>query len=101
MRKLSRFGWLSLLPGNAGGSVLIVVALTLAACSSPTEGGSGTILRLGYFPNITHATAIVGVERGIFEDALGDEVTLEARSFNAGPDVVEAIFSGALDASYI
>jgi NitT/TauT family transport system substrate-binding protein len=28
-------------------------------------------------------------------------VTLTAQAFNAGPDVVEAIFSGALDASYI
>jgi NitT/TauT family transport system substrate-binding protein len=81
--------------------MVVLLAVGLAACSPTVEGGSGTVLRLGYFPNITHATAIVGVERGIFADALGEEVTLDARSFNAGPDVVEAIFSGALDASYI
>jgi NitT/TauT family transport system substrate-binding protein len=79
----------------------LALALGLAACSSTVEGGSGVVLRLGYFPNITHATAIVGVERGIFAAALGQDVTLDARTFNAGPEVVEAIFSGALDASYI
>ncbi|HEX9260374.1 MAG TPA: ABC transporter substrate-binding protein [Acidimicrobiales bacterium] len=58
-------------------------------------------LRLGYFPNITHATALVGVESGIFAEALGDEVTLETQTFNAGPRTVEALFARALDATYI
>ena len=58
-------------------------------------------LRLGYFPNVTHATAIVGVENGIFQDKLGSDVTLTTQTFNAGGDVVEAIFNGGLDASYV
>ncbi|MDQ1443758.1 MAG: sulfonate transport system substrate-binding protein [Acidimicrobiaceae bacterium] len=59
-----------------------------------------TTVRLGYFPNITHATAIVGVESGIFTTALGRN-KLETQTFNAGPAAVEALLSGALDASYI
>ena len=51
-------------------------------------------LRLGYFPNVTHATAIVGIDEGIIEEALDDNVTLKTQFFNAGTDVVEAIFSG-------
>src|SRR5262245_55669477 len=58
-------------------------------------------LRLGYFPNITHAPALVGVGAGIFERTLGDGVTLETQTFNAGPEAVEALFAGALDASFI
>jgi NitT/TauT family transport system substrate-binding protein len=58
-------------------------------------------LRLGYFPNITHAPAVVGVEKGIFAEKLGTGVTLETKTFNAGPAAIEAIFSGALDATYI
>jgi NitT/TauT family transport system substrate-binding protein len=58
-------------------------------------------LRLGYFPNITHATAIVGVEDGIFKKALGDNVKLETKTFNAGPAAVEALFSDAVDITYI
>ena len=41
-------------------------------------------LRLGYFPNVTHATAIVGIDEGIIEDALDDNVTLKTQFFNAG-----------------
>ena len=58
-------------------------------------------LRLGYFPNITHAPAIVGVEKGIFAEKLGADVKLEPKTFNAGPAAIEAVFSGALDATYI
>ena len=58
-------------------------------------------LRLGYFPNVTHATALVGVEQGIFAEALGDDVTLETSTFNAGPEAIEALFAGAIDATYI
>ncbi len=58
-------------------------------------------LRLGYFPNVTHATALVGVEKGIFADALGDDVTLETSTFNAGGEAVEALFADAIDATYI
>ncbi len=49
------------------------------------DGTTGTpvTLRLGYFPNITHATGLVGVRLGIFADALGSGVRLEAKNFNA------------------
>ena len=78
-----------------------------AACGAATTRGSGAAagkpvtLRLGYFPNITHAPAIVGVEKGIFAEKLGSDVKLETKTFNAGPAAIEAIFSGALDATYI
>jgi NitT/TauT family transport system substrate-binding protein len=58
-------------------------------------------LRLGYFPNVTHAPAIIGVDTGLFETALAGTATLETSTFNSGTEVVEAIFSGALDASFI
>jgi sulfonate transport system substrate-binding protein len=85
--------------------LLIALPLVLAACSGASgAGGSGSesvTFRLGYFPNVTHATAIVGVEQGIFQDKLGAGVALQTQTFNAGGDVVEAIFNGGLDASYV
>ena len=62
---------------------------------------SDVALRLGYFPNVTHAPAIIGVDTGLFADALGSTATLETSTFNSGTEVVEAIFSGAIDASFI
>jgi ABC-type nitrate/sulfonate/bicarbonate transport system substrate-binding protein len=41
-----------------------------AAGATTTTSGEKVTLRLGYFPNVTHATALVGVENGIFADAL-------------------------------
>jgi NitT/TauT family transport system substrate-binding protein len=58
-------------------------------------------VRVGYFPNITHAQAVVGVADGAFRRALGDSVTLETRVFNAGPSVIEALFAGQIDLAYI
>ncbi|MFE9688313.1 ABC transporter substrate-binding protein [Micromonospora sp. NPDC005806] len=76
---------------------------TTAACGGDADAGSSgpVTLRLGYFPNITHAPAVVGVEKGIFAEKLGTGVKLQTTTFNAGPAAIEALFSGALDATYI
>ena len=86
---------------------LIVAALLLAAAActnvssaSPSDDAPLT-LRLGYFPNLTHATALVGVANGIFTKDLGSNVTLQTKTFNAGPAAVEALFSNSLDITYV
>lgn len=89
----------------------LLAAVALAGCGSDSskdakagsvDNGTGKVtLRLGYFPNITHAPALVGVEKGIFAEKLGPDVTLQTSAFNAGPAAVEAIFNGAIDATYI
>ncbi len=95
---------------------LLAFTVIGAACGSDSSGSgqdskkhSGAVdrsqqkvtLRLGYFPNVTHAAAVAGVEKGIFAEKLGANVTLEPKTFNAGPAAVEAIFSDAIDATYI
>jgi NitT/TauT family transport system substrate-binding protein len=92
----------------AATSLVALLTLTAAACGGSSDAKSTdssgpeapTTIHLGYFPNLTHATAIVGVENGIFASKLGDD-TLETSLFSAGPAAVEALFSGALDATYI
>ena len=85
--------------------VLLAVVLALAAtgCSDDANGAGGdaTTLRLGYFGNVTHAVPLLGVEQGVFAKALGDDVTLETQTFNAGPAAIEAIFAGSLDLAYL
>jgi NitT/TauT family transport system substrate-binding protein len=73
-----------------------------ATRAQPTTSGpaDGAALRLGYFPNLTHATAIVGVEKGFIADALGG-TKLETRTFNAGGDAITALFGRSIDATYI
>jgi NitT/TauT family transport system substrate-binding protein len=69
--------------------------------SSTTASTEPVTLRLGYFPNVTHAPALIGIEGGIFQKKLASNVTLETKSFNAGPDVVTGLFADQLDASFI
>lgn len=78
-------------------SAALLAALVVAACGG---GSSEPSLRLGYFPNITHAAALVGVSDGIFARQLG-ATKLETFTFNAGPAAIEALLSGSLDASYV
>ena len=69
--------------------------------ASPTARTEPVTLRLGYFPNITHAPALIGVKDGTFKEELGELVTLETKTFNAGPSVIEALFAGEIDISFI
>ena len=81
-----------------------VVVTVVAAAGSPASAAKSTepvTLRLGYFPNVTHAAAIVGMEGGIFAKKLGSGVDLKLKTFNTGTEALAAFQAGALDASYI
>ncbi len=89
-------------PADTGGSGTTAASGGDTTAAGDTEpSGEAATLRLGYFPNVTHAPAIIGVETGLFEEALGPNVTLELHTFNSGTEVVEAMFAGGLDASFI
>ena len=76
------------------------LALTGCAPASGAATEQVTEVRLGYFANVTHAPALIGLSEGLFEDSLGD-VALQTEVFNAGPAAIEALSAGAIDATYI
>ncbi|MET9310381.1 ABC transporter substrate-binding protein [Kribbella sp. NPDC003505] len=87
------------------------LALTVAAAGCSRADGNETApaandkgpaaeLRLGYFPNVTHAAALVGLGNGLFSKELGS-TKLVPTKFNAGPEAVGALLGGSLDASFI
>ncbi|MFG3100955.1 aliphatic sulfonate ABC transporter substrate-binding protein [Streptomyces sp. NPDC048182] len=57
-------------------------------------------VRIGYFPNLTHATALVGVQEGLFQKELGG-TTIKSSTFNAGPSEIEALNAGSIDIGWI
>jgi len=63
--------------------------------------GAQTVIRVGAFPNMTHPQAMVGKNNGWFDQAMGPQVKIEWKSFNAGPSAIEALFAGAIDMTYI
>lgn len=82
-------------PGAAGTTESAAATTGAASSSGPVT------VRLGYFPNLTHAAAVVGVANGTFKDALGPNVTLDIKTFNAGPSLIEALFAGEIDLGYV
>jgi NitT/TauT family transport system substrate-binding protein len=102
---------LSMKPARAlrSGALAVVAVVVLAgavACGSSDDDRSGdrpgtaSTLRLGYFPNVTHATPVVGVAKNFFGKRLGS-TKLETQTFNAGPAEIEALLGGDLDAGFI
>ncbi len=83
--------------------ILAATAVVLAvSCGGLRRSEPGPqVVRVGYFPNITHSQALVGLARGDFQRSLGSDVTIEPTTFNAGPSVIEALFGGELDLAYI
>ncbi|MFE2285278.1 sulfate ABC transporter substrate-binding protein, partial [Streptomyces sp. NPDC059443] len=63
-----------------------------AADVASTDGKklSATEVRVGYFPNLTHATALVGIQEGLIAKELG-ATTIKPQTFNAGPSEIEAL----------
>jgi NitT/TauT family transport system substrate-binding protein len=89
--------------------------LTLAACGYGSESkddntakvaaGAKKIdgldsVKIGYFGNLTHATALVGNQKGFFQKELGATKASYA-TFNAGPSEIEALNSGSIDIGWI
>jgi NitT/TauT family transport system substrate-binding protein len=57
-------------------------------------------VKIGYFPNLTHATALVGVQEGLLQKELGG-TEIKASTFNAGPSEIEALNAGSIDIGWI
>ncbi|HJV99491.1 MAG TPA: ABC transporter substrate-binding protein [Arthrobacter sp.] len=89
-----------------GGGVAVASAVssnspsTSSAEAAAPAGNPAAELRLGYFGNVTHAPALVGVSQGYIAKELGD-TKLTTQVFNAGPAAIEALNAGAIDATYI
>jgi len=78
----------------------LCLAICINGLSLPgVEAGETRSLRLGHFPNITHAQALYAKAGGHFERKL--ETPIKWSSFNAGPTAIEAIFTDAIDASFV
>ncbi|WP_409238183.1 aliphatic sulfonate ABC transporter substrate-binding protein [Streptomyces sp. PA5.6] len=97
-------------------AALPLLALTLGACGygsdSSDEDGKAKVaegakkiedldaVKIGYFPNLTHATALVGNQEGLFQKELGGTEAKYAQ-FNAGPSEIEALNAGSIDIGWI
>ncbi|MBI1828497.1 MAG: ABC transporter substrate-binding protein [Thaumarchaeota archaeon] len=95
--------------GIAVGIILIVIAINFVSPVSITDRSNFTdtisinvtkTVRIGYFPNINHAQAVIGLGNGDFQKELRD-IKVETQVFNAGPSAIEALFANRVDVTYV
>src|SRR3954451_7485693 len=80
--------------------------VTAAVLVFAVSGNAETVLRVGHFPNITHAQGLVAHNlsrqgKGWFEARLGPGTRIEWFVYNAGPSAMEAIFAQSIDLTYV
>ena len=81
--------------------IIIIAVLNiffLTSCSSPKNEN---MLRLGFMPNVTHATALVGIEKNIFQDELGENIKFKPVHFIVGNSIIDAFITSQIDIAYI
>src|SRR3979409_498315 len=74
-----------------------VVVLWTYIASTPSD----SVLRLGYFPNVTHAQALYGIPTGFFQSVLQPDVTLEPMAFNAGSTAIASLLANRVDVIFV
>ncbi len=94
-------------------TALAALALALLPACARSSATGGTVdqvaaggdapaaVRLGYFPNLTHAPALIALHEELFAEELAPLVEIQPLVFNAGPDAVSALFGDSLDIAYI
>jgi NitT/TauT family transport system substrate-binding protein len=79
---------------------IILLSVLVVSVTSNDESNENKI-RIAYFPNIGHAIPIVGMENGFFQNSLGDQVKIETRVFDSGPQAIESLFGNSIDLAYV
>lgn len=92
-------------------AAVFTLLATLAGCSrannssgsdtTATNQGPASEVHLGFFPNVTHAAALIGVDKGYFTQELGGGTKLTTATFNAGPAEVSALLGGSVDIAFV
>jgi len=75
------------------------------------DNSSSKTLRIGYFPNVNHAQAIIGLKNGDFQKILNsndstsksepNKININEFVFSDGPSALEALFGGQIDVAYV
>jgi len=82
------------------GIVLVGIVLVAVMLNSTTDNSTDKV-RVAFFPSISHAVPIVGIENDIFEENLTDKKIVEVKIFDSGPQVIESLFSNSIDLAYV
>ncbi len=83
---------------------VITMIISVTAIATLTNGfpeANNDKLRVAFFPSIGHAVPIVGLENEIFQERIGEQIKIDTKIFDSGPQVIESIFAGSIDIAYV
>jgi len=82
-------------------TIMIIAVAVIVVLTGNYSETSQDKLRVAFFPSIGHAVPIVGLENGIFQEEIGEQIKIETKIFDSGPQVIESIFAGSIDIAYV
>ena len=82
-------------------AIVVVGIIALVGLTQASVDDSQNKIRVAFFPSIVHAVPIIGMETQIFANNLNDDLDIEVKIFDSGPQVIESIFSNSVDIAYV
>jgi len=84
-----------------GIAIVAVGIIALVGLTQASVDDSQNKIRVAFFPSIVHAVPIIGMETQTFANNLDDDLDIEVKIFDSGPQVIESIFSNSVDIAYV
>ena len=89
------------IPYVVGIAILGIAIVTVIGFTQSSVDDSENKIRVAFFPSIVHAVPIVGIENQTFAENLDENLSIEIKVFDSGPQVIESIFSNSVDVAYV
>jgi NitT/TauT family transport system substrate-binding protein len=91
---------------NFNWSFLVGQDKSITGSTSQSVNAKADSLKIGYFPNLNHAQAIIGLSNGDFKKIINNDknlgnISLKEFVFTAGPSAIEALYAGQIDVAYV
>ena len=89
------------IPYVVGIAIVGIAIVTAIGFTQSSVDDSENKIRVAFFPSIVHAVPIVGIENQTFAENLNENLSIEIKVFDSGPQVIESIFSNSVDVAYV
>jgi len=76
-------------------------AVPLAIPASPPTNNSVSAVRIGYFANLNHAPAVIGLSNGDFQKFVGPSTKIQTTLFTSGSPEMTALLANKIDIAYV
>ena len=91
---------------NFNWSVLLGQDNSTTVSTSQSGNVKADTLKIGYFPNLNHAQAVIGLNNGDFKKVIENDnnlgnISLKETAFTSGPSAIEALYAGQIDVAYV